>query len=96
VTVSERDRRRYVPGLRQTRGSVPSLYPAQTALSTAVRSSFPANENSRHLHFTNPSMNAAGTGAQQPSPTSVLNVVDDEGGEDGHVAARAATDLKHL
>jgi len=33
--------------------------------------------------------------SQQPAPTSVLNVVDDQGGQDGHVAARSAADLKH-
>lgn len=32
----------YAPLLKQTRGSVPSLKPAQTAFSTAVLSSFPS------------------------------------------------------
>jgi hypothetical protein len=40
-------------------------------------------------------MSATTTQAQQPAPTSVLNVVDDQGGQDGHVAARSAADLKH-
>jgi hypothetical protein len=41
---------RGLPCLRQTRGSVPSLKPAHSAFSTAVRSSFPAHAQKEAHH----------------------------------------------